>query len=223
MWDKGWDQIFSNFEWGKYPGEDLIRFIARNFYKIKNRQSIKILEVGCGTGANIWFLSREGFTSYGIDGSKIAIDKASQYLENENLKADLRVGDAMKLPYEKSYFDAVIDVECIYANSLEDANLILQEIHRVLKPGGLLFSKTFGDKMSGQETATEVEGEKGTFLKMPDGPLRDGYGIIRLTSESQIEDLYAMFDEISYDYLYRTDSGGIKIVPEWIINAKKAD
>jgi hypothetical protein len=32
MWDKGWDKIFSTAEWGKYPGEELIRFIARNFY-----------------------------------------------------------------------------------------------------------------------------------------------------------------------------------------------
>ena len=32
MWDKGWDKIFSTAEWGKYPGEELIRFIARNFF-----------------------------------------------------------------------------------------------------------------------------------------------------------------------------------------------
>ena len=43
-----WDSIFSSKEWGRYPSEDLIRFIARNFYKAEKRSSIKILELGCG-------------------------------------------------------------------------------------------------------------------------------------------------------------------------------
>ena len=71
MWDKGWDKIFSTQEWGKYPGEELIRFIARNFYAAPNRKDIRILEVGCGTGANLWFLAKEGFNAFGIDGSQI--------------------------------------------------------------------------------------------------------------------------------------------------------
>ncbi|EDP6584064.1 class I SAM-dependent methyltransferase, partial [Campylobacter jejuni] len=27
-----WENIFSQKEWGKYPSENLIRFIAKNFY-----------------------------------------------------------------------------------------------------------------------------------------------------------------------------------------------
>ncbi|EAL1485109.1 SAM-dependent methyltransferase, partial [Campylobacter coli] len=45
-----WENIFSNKEWGKYPSENLIRFIARNFYNVKNRNEIRILELGLGTG-----------------------------------------------------------------------------------------------------------------------------------------------------------------------------
>lgn len=62
-----WDMVFSNQEWGKYPSEDLIRFIARNFYKVENRKNVKILELGCGPGANIWYLAREGFSFCGVD------------------------------------------------------------------------------------------------------------------------------------------------------------
>lgn len=60
--DNIWNSVFKNQEWGKYPSEDLIRFIARNFYSIKNRLDVKVLEIGCGPGANIWFLAREGFS-----------------------------------------------------------------------------------------------------------------------------------------------------------------
>ena len=35
---------------GKYPSEDLIRFISKNYYNSKvNRENIKILEIGSGT------------------------------------------------------------------------------------------------------------------------------------------------------------------------------
>lgn len=61
----------------------MIRFIARNFYKVNNRESIKILEVGCGPGANLWYMNREGFTVYGIDGSETAIKKAEKRLKED--------------------------------------------------------------------------------------------------------------------------------------------
>lgn len=221
MWNKGWDKIFSEVDWGKYPGEELIRFIARNFYNEANRNQIKILEVGCGEGANIWFLSREGFDVYGLDGSKVALKKAKKFLDSQSLNANLHHGDAMNLPYDDNTFDAVLDVECIYANSLKDSSIILEEIHRVLKLNGLIFSKTFSSEMSGQETATSLEDEPNTFIKMPDGPLRDDYGIIRLTAEDEIKDIYHLFNDLQYDFISRTDRNRSNVIHEWVIQGRK--
>ena len=64
MWYPVW-KVFVGQTWGKYPGEDLIRFIARNFYSRQIRRDTRILEVGCGPGANLWFLAREGFSFAG--------------------------------------------------------------------------------------------------------------------------------------------------------------
>jgi len=36
-WDPIWERVFSSQAWGKYPGEDLIRFVARNFYAAPDR------------------------------------------------------------------------------------------------------------------------------------------------------------------------------------------
>ena len=38
MWNSGWDKIFKDNEWGKYPCEELIRFISRKFHVSKNRK-----------------------------------------------------------------------------------------------------------------------------------------------------------------------------------------
>ena len=79
---KEWEEIHRNQEWGKYPSEQLVRFIARNFYN-KDRKNIKILDFGCGAGANTWFLAREGFDVYAFDGSESAVNRAKEYLNKD--------------------------------------------------------------------------------------------------------------------------------------------
>jgi hypothetical protein len=59
VWDPVWENIFSSIPWGKYPPEELIRFVARNFYAALQRNRIKLLEMGCGPGANLWYMARE--------------------------------------------------------------------------------------------------------------------------------------------------------------------
>ena len=39
--DNYWEQVHSRTEWGQYPTEHVIRFIARNYYN-KNRKEIRI-------------------------------------------------------------------------------------------------------------------------------------------------------------------------------------
>jgi ubiquinone/menaquinone biosynthesis C-methylase UbiE len=221
MWDSCWDTIFRDNEWGKYPSIDLVRFIARNYYKVKNRSHVKILEVGCGTGANIWYLAREGFSATGLDGSKIGIEKASKRLKDENLKACFKVADVMKIPSEDNHFDCVVDIECIYANSYNDSKKIMDEIFRVLKPGGLFFSQTFKDGCTGDGTGKKLPGEKNTYLEMSGEVLRSNSGIIRLTSKEELMDLYKNFDIKTIDEMFHTEENGKFKVKEWIVICSK--
>lgn len=46
-----WEQIHQSKEWGQYPSEHVISFIARNFYSAE-REKIKILDFGCGGGCS---------------------------------------------------------------------------------------------------------------------------------------------------------------------------
>jgi 2-polyprenyl-3-methyl-5-hydroxy-6-metoxy-1,4-benzoquinol methylase len=87
-WNPIWENIFLAQNWGKYPEESLIQFIARNFYET-DRRGIRILEIGCGPGANIWYLSRENFNVYGIDRNKTAINIAKRRIEEDHNSATL--------------------------------------------------------------------------------------------------------------------------------------
>lgn len=59
--DQSWEEIHAKRIWGGYPSEHVIRFVARNFYGVQNRDCVRILDFGCGAGAHTWYLVREGF------------------------------------------------------------------------------------------------------------------------------------------------------------------
>ena len=40
---------------------------------LEERKNINMLEVGCGSGANLWMLAKEGFNAFGLDESKEAL------------------------------------------------------------------------------------------------------------------------------------------------------
>ena len=77
--DTTWETIHATQEWGKYPAEPVIRFVARNYYN-KVRITIKILDFCCGAGSNTWYLAREGFDVYAFDGSVSAVNKVEKLL-----------------------------------------------------------------------------------------------------------------------------------------------
>ncbi|MCR6582403.1 class I SAM-dependent methyltransferase, partial [Campylobacter insulaenigrae] len=106
-----WEQIFSKKEWGKYPSESIIRFIARNFYNVQDRSKINILELGFGTGSNLWFCAKEGFSVSGIEWSKTGAQRFEARMKDENLSDKIKqieIGDYIdKLDnFEDESFDA---------------------------------------------------------------------------------------------------------------------
>jgi len=219
MLDRGWDKLFKRVDWGKYPSEEVVRFISRNFGDNNTKQKINILEVGSGPGANIWYLSREGYSVTGIDGSKVAVGQSKKRLKTEGLYAELYVGDIVELPFKNFVFDCVLDVECLYSNNFENSNKIIAEIHRVLKPGGVFFSKTFSTSMSGKGDLID---KNNTYSSFDGGELHSDYETVRLLDEKQIPILYGIFDSIEYDLVTRTDRNRKNIVEEWLISCWKS-
>lgn len=136
-----WEKIFQDNEWGKYPSVPVIRFVARNFYKVQNRKDIKILEIGSGTGANLWFCAKEGFSVIGLEGSQTAIERMKNRFRNEELEqfiVDAKSGDYFDTldGIEDNSIDAIIDAESLYCNSFNRSKEIIAKCFDKLKVGG---------------------------------------------------------------------------------------
>ena len=167
-----WEEIHHSRTWGKYPCEELVVFIGKNFFNIpfNERKEIKILELGCGQGANLWFLVKEGFDSYGIDISESAINKANKYLSKSyDLKANLTVGNIKTLPYSNDFFDIVIDNVSLQHLTYSDQIIVLKEVSRVLKSKGVFWKRHIGDESWGFESGKSIDYK--TFEDVKEGPL----------------------------------------------------
>src|SRR3989441_13111280 len=98
--------------------------ICQDFNKLRPR----ILDVGCGTGANLQMLSMFGVAE-GVDVSAEALE----FCRARGL-ARVRQGAAESLPFEDASFDLVTGLDVV--EHLDDDLAGLTEMRRVLRPGG---------------------------------------------------------------------------------------
>ncbi len=219
-WDKTWEDIYKKKNWGKYPNEELIKFIARNFYSNLSRSKIKILEIGCGPGANMWYMGREKFEIHGIDGSRTAVKKCIKRLNAEvkDWKGKIQVGDIVNIPYPDNFFDAVVDLEAITHNSFEDSIKIYNEAFRVLKKKGKIFSRTFANGTWGDGTGKKLG--KNSW-SVSSGPMKNHCNYVRFTKKYEINIFLKKFKINQIEKLsFTMDNQKHKII-EWLIHGTK--
>lgn len=129
-----------DYETKVWGGEKLrmrpIHFRASRLYyalqEIPNKKA-KLLDVGCGVGdfPDAFSVYLPKMEIHAIDISKRAIDLAKK----RNQKVHFKVANAEKLPYKDDTFDVVTCFDLI--EHVEHPERVIQEIYRVLKPGGV--------------------------------------------------------------------------------------
>ncbi len=108
---KQWyEKLFDNYG-EKYDKEPFTQgtsgecdFIEKELHYDK---SLKIIDVGCGTGRHSIELSKRGYDITGIDLSESQLEKAREKAKRLNLKIDFLQHDARNLPFE-NHFDVAI-------------------------------------------------------------------------------------------------------------------
>lgn len=103
---------------------------------LRLRGAERVLDVGCGMGADVFDLvARVGTAGHvtGVDVSASLIEEARRRAEGRNLSVTFEVGDAQALRFEDGAFDAVRTERMLM--HVPDADRAFAEMARVLRPG----------------------------------------------------------------------------------------
>ncbi len=96
------------------------------------KPGLKLLDLGCGDGLDLVYYQSLGAEIYGIDAS----EQMATLAKNKLPSADIKVGNFNELPYEDNDFDIVMSKYALMTS--RDMQPVFKEIHRVLRPGGIM-------------------------------------------------------------------------------------
>ncbi|MCP4927333.1 MAG: methyltransferase domain-containing protein [Gammaproteobacteria bacterium] len=96
----------------------------------------RVLEVGFGTGMNLPYYSANIDHFFGLEPSGKLLDKAEEIIQNTVFPVDIINSGAEDIPLETNSIDTIVTTWTLC--SIPPIESALQEMRRVLKPGGRL-------------------------------------------------------------------------------------
>lgn len=209
----------------RYPNEALIQFLARHYFVFSRtkRRRIKILELGCGSGANLWMIAREGFNTYGTDDAPTALKLCRKMLKSWKVSANLFLADMREQVFPDATFDVVLDVISIQHLNLKDHVRAYSSAYAALKPSGRFFSYHLGSASSSFREAHSRRIDRYTVERVnnPRVPL-SGNGPICFISAKLMRSMItkAGFTDVAIERVRRTYVTG-KVIEYLVLEARK--
>ena len=134
------------------------------FAKIYAKSNAKVLDIGCGGGANIanWLAKCTNGHVSGIDYSKVSVAESEKLnaIAIKQGKCDIVYGDVSSMPFDDESFDCVSAFETVYFWA--DLEKCFAEVRRVMKSGGtfLICNESDGTNSKDEKWAKKIGGMK---------------------------------------------------------------
>lgn len=151
---------------------DIDIYLFDQLLKGRITPAMSVLDAGCGGGRNLIYFLGENFQVFAVDSNQQAIQQVTQLAKNlsPNLSSkNFQMADVDEMPFPNEQFDLVISSAVLhFARDRQHFDGMLNEMWRVLKPGGMLFARLASS--IGIEAMVRPVGN-GWFL-LPDGSER---------------------------------------------------
>lgn len=128
-------------------------YISLYLFALKFCAGKKILDAACGFGYGSYLLSTSAKQVFGIDLDETRINYAREKYGNDNIQ--YFVSDVTVTEFEKDSFDTIVSIETFEHISPDDAEKFLDEVKRLLKPGGIFIMSTPNRPVFDQITRVE--------------------------------------------------------------------
>ncbi len=133
-WSYQYPWLYNTISWLaslSVGGEKRFRHLALQGIKITS--DTEILDLCCGGGQTTRFLVEQSQRVIGLDASSVALDRAVQAVP----QAEYVEGLAENIPLSEGKFDLVHTSVALHEMETEQLEQIIEEVYRVLKPGGV--------------------------------------------------------------------------------------
>ena len=220
--DQVWENLYAAGHNQRYPWDCVVSFIYRHAPRDTPRDETRILEIGFGTGSNLWFAAREGFNVSGTDGSDSAVNAAKQRFDSEGLSGDLRCQAFPEIPFEDNQFHLAVDRAATTCVSREICRETIRSIHRALRPSGLFFMNTYSHRHTSASAGQLMD--DGRRVNIDSGTLTGVGGICFYNELELMEVLGSGWNVMNLDHVMvedRTSNGSIHA--EWRAVLQKND
>jgi ubiquinone/menaquinone biosynthesis C-methylase UbiE len=158
----------------------------------KARGYKRILDLGCGTGRHSIYLAKKGFDVYATDISPTGIEITREKAESLGLQnMHFQQLDMISIPFADNFFDAVVCTRTLHHGTLAQIQKTINEIYRVLRPGGTLVTDLLSVRPGSYGMGREIE--KNTFIgdKIMEEDVLHHY-----TTKEEILRLFSQFQQL---------------------------
>ena len=211
-----WNKNYERYEKGnwigiQYPTEVLVSFVsnlrkynadAETYFQdsgkehsIRNDFSGRALEIGFGPIANLKMVSDKGFECHGLEVSKEAVIRGENAMAEQGIKnIKLKLWEPNLMPFDNDYFSLVFGNQSIYFNL--DLEAVVNEVFRVLKPGGYFLFSFFSERHDYMKYIEHVRNGIVRFGTNHPNPRLRGVYLRFLKSPEELKILFAKFKDV---------------------------
>ena len=184
-----WERLYQeNTHMSIWPWSDLVSYVMR--YARPSGKDYRVLELGCGAGANIPFFKHLGIQYHAVEGSPTIVGTlVSNYPE---FAATIKVGDFTKeLPFE-GVFDLIVDRSSLTCNTTAAIQRGIKLVEDKLAVHGKFVGIDWFSTAHSSYPNGRSAGDARTKTGFADGPFK-GLGKIHFSDRNHLVELFSGF------------------------------
>jgi|CXWL01.1.fsa_nt_gi SAM-dependent methyltransferase len=186
-----------------------------------HKKGFRVLELGCGVGANIPFFKKLAVDYNAIEGSKTAVQDI--YAAFPELKGKVLCGDFSKTFPHRGKFDLIFDRAALTCSKRADIERCLKRSHEALNDGGIYIGiDWYSTSNAYARRGTALAEDRNTRIDFTEGPYK-GVEPIRFFSANEISRFFRYFQilELSRETLQIVKPARKASLASWHIVARK--
>ena len=186
---KEWDECYKKKKHlSVWPWSDLISYVKR-FVSFKD-SNFKVMELGCGAGANIPFFKSLGVQYYSIEGSKTIVETLWQKFPE--YKNTIIAGDFTRdIPFDEK-FELIIDRGSLTNNTTLAIKNCLKNVHEKLNKDGIFIGIDWISTLHSDYKKGIADSDINTKNFIKTGHL-SGYGRVHFSDKQHLLELFSNF------------------------------